>query len=68
MLDVDGARLPLNLVEKTLTTLPGAGNLPTLRIECTYEGIIQASDMITARRLHFENCNSHNPFVANFRH
>jgi len=57
MLDVDGARLPLNFVGKNLTTLPGAGNLPTLRIECTYEGIFQPSDASTARRLRFENLN-----------
>lgn len=38
VLNVDGALVPLQLIKKTIATPTGAGGLPTLRIECDYEG------------------------------
>src|SRR5436853_5555114 len=37
VLNVDGSRLPLQLIKKTIATQAGAGNMPILRIECDYD-------------------------------
>ncbi len=34
LLDVDGERIQLDLLTKRITMPPGAGDLPTLRVEC----------------------------------
>ncbi len=57
LLEVDGALVPLDLVSQTITTPPGVGNLPTLRVECTYEGAMPTDDAGAVRRLRFENVN-----------
>src|SRR4051794_40983983 len=42
VLDVDGSRLPLQLMKKAIATQMGAGNMPVLRIECDYEAQLSA--------------------------
>lgn len=55
VLTVDGARLLLERVAKQVTTPPGAGGLPTLRVECDFTGAV--SNTITTHRLRFEDTN-----------
>ncbi len=57
LLEIDGVRVPLDLLTKRITTPAGAGNLPTLRVECTYEGAVPTGDASRARRLRFANVN-----------
>src|SRR2546423_5307941 len=57
-LNVDGSRLPLQLIKKTIATLAGAGNMPILRIECDYEAQLSsesANTTSTTRRLRLED-------------
>jgi ABC-type nickel/cobalt efflux system permease component RcnA len=56
-LNVDGAPLSLRLIKKRIATPAGAGGLPTLRIECDYEGQLPADDARLARRLRLEDTN-----------
>lgn len=61
VLKVDGASVPLNLIQKRISTPTGAGGLPTLRIECDYEAQLPASGATatsTARRLRLEDTNT----------
>lgn len=60
VLNVDGSRLPLQLIKKTIATREGAGNMPTLRIECDYEAQFSpesASSTNNAWRLRLEDIN-----------
>lgn len=60
VLNVDGALVPLRLMKKTIATPTGMGNLPTLRIECDYEGQLPAGVSSAAspvRRLRLEDTN-----------
>lgn len=56
-LNVDGALVPLQLIKKTIATPTGAGGLPTLRIECDYEGAAPSSGAGSVRRLRLEDTN-----------
>lgn len=56
LLDVDGAPIALRAVSKNISQPPGAGNLPTLRIEWDLIGDLPASEN-AVRNLHFENKN-----------
>ncbi|MBC7932544.1 MAG: hypothetical protein H7Z38_18450, partial [Rubrivivax sp.] len=51
-----GARIPLRIVAKALSMPKGEGGLPTLRIECDFQGIIPESAGASggAHRLRFE--------------
>ncbi|HEX8457511.1 MAG TPA: hypothetical protein VF656_09455 [Pyrinomonadaceae bacterium] len=56
----DGAPVALKLVGQRIALRPGEGNLPTLRLECDYEGelpavVTQATD--AARRISFTDAN-----------
>ncbi|MDT5122992.1 MAG: nickel/cobalt transporter (NicO) family protein [Acidobacteriota bacterium] len=56
---IDGSRVPLKKGAATIKTLPGAGGLQTLRVECDYEGAFPtATDESAARRLRFEDLNN----------
>ena len=57
LLTVDGARIPLRLVEKQITLPPGMGGLSTLRLECDFDGLIPANGTNAVRRLRFEDTN-----------
>ncbi len=41
-LTIDNAAVPLKLDTQRISLLPGAGGLPTLRLECDYEGALAA--------------------------
>jgi ABC-type nickel/cobalt efflux system permease component RcnA len=56
MVTVDGAAMSLVLLSKSISTPPGAGGLPTLRIECSYSGEVRGGSRGT-RRVRFENTN-----------
>lgn len=56
-LAVDDVRVPLRVVSGKASTPPGAGGLPTLRIECDLEGLLSAAGAGVARRLRFEDTN-----------
>lgn len=56
-LTVDGVRLQLQTVARTLTTPQGTGGLQTLRVECDYAGAIPPAATGQARRLRFEDAN-----------
>lgn len=57
VLTVDDIRVPLQTVAKQVTTLPGAGGLPTLRVECDFAGAMSTNNSSTPHRLSFENTN-----------
>src|SRR5436853_1863154 len=60
VLNIDGSRLPLQLIKKTIATQAGAGNMPLLRIECDYEAQLPSESAVTAsnaRRLRLEDMN-----------
>jgi ABC-type nickel/cobalt efflux system permease component RcnA len=57
VLTVDGTRVPFRLLRNSINTPAGAGGLPTLRIECDYEGTVPAAEANSARRLRFEDTN-----------
>src|ERR1043165_7727084 len=60
VLNVDGSRLPLQLMKSAISTREGAGNMPTLRIECDYEAQLSpesATSANTARHLRLEDMN-----------
>lgn len=56
VLTVDNARLQLQATAKNISTGQGSGNLPTLRVECDFEGVMPATGS-TMARLHFEDTN-----------
>jgi ABC-type nickel/cobalt efflux system permease component RcnA len=51
VVQVDGRRLPLHLQRRSLTTPPGAGGLPTLRLECDFTAPLPSG--AGSRRLRF---------------
>ncbi len=55
LLEVDGSQVPLNIRSTLATTPPGAGGLPTLRIECDFAGSFDAST--ATHRVRFEDIN-----------
>ena len=57
VLTVDGIRVRLETVAKKVTTLPGAGGLPTLRVECDFAGAMSTNNSSTSHRLGFEDTN-----------
>jgi nickel/cobalt transporter (NicO) family protein len=57
LLTVDGQTVALRPLSKNISTLPGAGNLSTLRIEWTLVGDLPV-DSKAARRVRFENKNN----------
>ncbi|HSB12753.1 MAG TPA: sulfite exporter TauE/SafE family protein [Blastocatellia bacterium] len=57
LLAVDGVRVPLRVVSGKASTPPGAGGLPTLRIECDLEGSFSAEGGGAGHRLRFEDTN-----------
>jgi hypothetical protein len=54
-LTVDGMRVPLRVLEKTISQPPGAGKMPTLRVEMDVAGDVPAGG--GAGRVRFENEN-----------
>lgn len=56
-LTVDDVRLPLQVVNKTITSHTGDGGLPLLRIECDLIGRFPPHSQRIARRLRFEDAN-----------
>lgn len=60
ILDVDGTRVPLEISAKKISMPPGAGGLPTLRIECDLTGKVPATNNASATAAHllqFEDTN-----------
>ena len=57
LLNIDSVRIPLRSVSKLATMPPGAGNLPTLRVECNFVGVIPVSSTNITRQLHFQDFN-----------
>lgn len=55
---VDGGPVTLTPRESTARTLPGAGGLPTLRVECDLTGSLPAGLPGTAHRLRFTDDNT----------
>lgn len=53
---VDDARVPLSLSAQKISLPPGAGGLPTLRLEGDYEGALPAGPVAT-RRVRFADMN-----------
>ncbi|HVF44091.1 MAG TPA: sulfite exporter TauE/SafE family protein, partial [Pyrinomonadaceae bacterium] len=56
LLACDGARVPLRLASKTISTPKGAGGLATLRVEFDFEGAT-AARAEGVRRMRFEDAN-----------
>lgn len=56
-LAVDGARVPLTPAAAGAVTLPGAGGLPTLRVECDFTAAVPAGLPGAAHRLQFDDAN-----------
>ena len=54
---VEGVRVPLTTISKSVTTPEGAGGLRTLRVECEFAGAFPTADASGARRLRFEDTN-----------
>ncbi|MEP6911288.1 MAG: hypothetical protein ABI923_00955 [bacterium] len=54
---VDGVRVPLRVTNKAISLPQGAGGLPTLRVECDFEGDFPAGAAQGGRRVHFEDRN-----------
>lgn len=57
MLTGDGSRITLKTIAKKVTTLAGAGGLPTLRVECDFAGAMSTDNSSTSHRLSFEDTN-----------
>ncbi len=57
LLTVDGSSVSLRAVAASASTPAGAGNLPTLRIECDFQGEISAINTGATHRVHFEDAN-----------
>lgn len=52
-----GSRTPLQTIAKKVTTLPGAGGLPTLRVECDFASAVTTKNSSLAHVLSFEDTN-----------
>ncbi len=60
-LTVNGTSVPLELVSHNITTPPGNGNLPTLRLECEFTGTLPpTSNTGDARRVEYADLNFQN--------
>ncbi len=57
LLTVNGTSMPIESVPKTVTMPPGAGGLPTLRVECDFTGALPANDPSAIQQLRFEDNN-----------
>lgn len=57
MLTEDGSRITLQTITKKVTTLPRAGELPTLRVECDFAGAVTTKNSSLPHRLSFEDTN-----------
>lgn len=57
VLTVDETRVPLEIETKRVATLPGAGGLPTLRVEVDFEGELPINSSNTTHQLRFEDTN-----------
>lgn len=57
-LSVDGKSITLTPADSTARTLPGAGGLPTLRVECDFTAALPADLPGVAHRLRFEDDNT----------
>jgi ABC-type nickel/cobalt efflux system permease component RcnA len=55
VLTVDGARVPLNVVSRSLALNDGAGGMKTMRLECVLEGFTNSSS--APHRLEFQDNN-----------
>ncbi|HEY5869372.1 MAG TPA: sulfite exporter TauE/SafE family protein [Candidatus Tectomicrobia bacterium] len=55
--DIDGRHLTLEAAAKNLSLPPGAGGLPTLRVECDFTSVITARAIGATQRLRFEDTN-----------
>lgn len=53
---VDDARKPLRVIASSASTPPGAGGLPTLRIECDLTAALELTG-VAVHRMRFENTN-----------
>ncbi|MEJ7713576.1 MAG: hypothetical protein WKF84_27955 [Pyrinomonadaceae bacterium] len=61
VLSIDGERIQLQSVAKAISLPPGAGGLPTLRVECDLAGTMPFSRLSTGEHLvRFENINHSN--------
>lgn len=54
---IDGARVPLTVVAKRITTQQGTGGLPTLRLEYDFSGALPSTVADGSRQLSFEDAN-----------
>jgi len=57
LLTVNGTHIPLESVPKTVTMPPGAGGLPTLRVECDFTGVVPEDGTSATHQLRFEDTN-----------
>lgn len=57
IVNVDGARVPLSVDAKTIKTVQGQGNLPTLRVECELSGAVASAGDGAAHQLKYEDTN-----------
>jgi nickel/cobalt transporter (NicO) family protein len=55
LINIDGASVPISAVQSTASLPTGAGGLPTLRIECAFEGAFDSTGPF--HRLKFEDTN-----------
>lgn len=61
VLTINGERVQLQSVAKTISLPPGAGGLPTLRVECDLAGMMPVNRVHTKEhRVRFENINHSN--------
>jgi len=59
VITVDGTRIPLEVIAKSISLPTGAGGLPTLRVECDLAGAVPAASNLinSTRSLRFEDTN-----------
>lgn len=54
---VDSVRVPLRVINKTISLPQGSGGLPTLRVECDFEGELPPGASTGEHRVQFEDRN-----------
>lgn len=54
LLTFDGVRVPLRVTAKSISLLKGTSGLPTLRVECDFEGDVAATNAGVSRRARLE--------------
>jgi nickel/cobalt exporter len=57
LLAIDGEITPLKVVARNITLPPGAGGLPTLRLECDFVALLPPVSLSATHRLLFEDKN-----------